>query len=134
MVLRNRFREFVPIVAVFVIVNALAIGLGSSFTAWNIDSDVVIGGNLFLFVVTFFSFLIAERGLQDKNTHAFMRSVYGSIMFKMFLSIIAAFIYISIYGKGLNKPGLFICMGLYLVYTFLEVSILTRILRRKPNE
>ena len=85
-------------------------------------------------MITFFSFLIAVKGLQHKNVNVFMRSVMGSIMVKMFIAIIAAGIYIAIYKKGLNKPALFICMGLYLVYTFLEVSVLTRILRRKPNE
>jgi len=134
MVLRNKFREFAPVVLLFVILNALAISLRSRLMAWNIDQDVLIAGNLFLFAITFFSFLIAKKGLQDKNPNKFMRSVYGSIMFKMFLSIIAAFIYIAIYKKELNKAALLICMGLYLVYTFLEVSILTRILRSKPNE
>src|SRR5947209_17707652 len=134
MILRNRFREFAPVALLCVVLNALAIALRSRWTAWNVDQDVLIAGNLFLFAVTFFSFLIAENGLQNKNPHAFMRSIMGSIIFKMFLCIIAAFIYISIYKKGLNKAGLFICMGLYLVYTFLEVSILTRLLRNKPNE
>lgn len=133
MILRSRFREFAPVVLLFVVLNALALAFGSRMAAWNIDQDVVIAGNVFVFAVTFFSFLIAERGLQHKNPHAFMRSVFGSIMFKMFLCIIAAFVYISIYKKGLNKAGLFISMGLYLVYTFLEVSVLTRMLRRKPN-
>ena len=134
MVLRNKFREFAPIALLFVIFNGLAVGLRSRLMAWNIDQDVLIIGNLFLFVITFFSFLIAKKGLQHQNPHVFMRSVMGSIMVKMFLAVIAAFIYISIYKKGLNKPALFICMGLYLAYTFLEVSVLTRILRRKPNE
>lgn len=134
MILRSKFREFVPIVLLFVIVNAVAISFRERWIAWNVDQDVVIGGNVFLFIITFFSFLIAKRGLQHKNANVFMRSVYGSIMFKMFLSVIAAFIYIAIYKKGLNKAGLFICMGLYLVYTFLEVSILTRMLRTKPDE
>ena len=134
MILGNKFREFVPVVLLFIILNALAISFRSTWVAWNVDQDVLIAGNLFLFAVTFISFLIAKKGLQSKNSHAFMRSVYGSIMFKMFLCIIAAFIYISIYKKELNKAGLFICMGLYLVYTFLEVSVLTRMLRRKPNE
>jgi hypothetical protein len=98
------------------------------------DNDVLILGNLFLFAITVVSFFIAKKGLNDKNPHAFMRSINGSIMVKMFLTIIAAGIYIAIYKKGLNKGGLFICMGLYLVYTFLEVSILTRMLRQKPNE
>lgn len=134
MVLRSKFREFVPIVLLFIILNALALSFRSRFIAWNIDQDVVIAGNLFLFVITFFSFLIARKGLQAQNPHAFMRSINGSIMVKMFLTIIAAGIYIAIYKKELNKTGLFICMGLYLVYMFLEVSILTRMLRQKPNE
>jgi hypothetical protein len=134
MILRNRFREFVPVVLLFVLVNALAISLRTSWVTWNVSQDLLIYGNLFLFAITFLSFLIAEKGLQNKNPHAFVRSVYGSIMFKLFICLIAAFIYIAIYKKGLNKPAFFACMGLYLVYTFLEVSILTRLLRKRPNE
>jgi hypothetical protein len=134
MILRSKFRDFAPIALLFIILNGLFLGLRERLLAWNFDQDVLIMGNLFLFIITFFSFLIAKKGLQHQNPHVFMRSVMGSIMVKMFLAIIAAFIYIAIYKKGLNKPALFICMGLYLVYTFLEVSVLTRILRRKPNE
>lgn len=134
MILRSKFREFVPIVLLFIILNALAVSFRSTFIAWNINQDVVIAGNVFLFAITFFSFLLAKRGLQNKNPHVFTRSIIGGIMLKMFLSIIAAFIYIAIYKKDLNKAGLFICMGLYLVYTFLEVAVLTRMLRQKPNE
>ncbi|NTS43603.1 hypothetical protein HRG84_22175 [Flavisolibacter sp. BT320] len=134
MILRNRFRDFAPVVLLFVIVNAVAIAMPTRLGDVNISQDLLLGGNIFLFVVTFFSFLIARKGLQNENTNAFVRSVYGSIMFKLFICLIAAFIYIAIQKKGLNKPAFFTCMGLYLVYTFLEVSILTRMLRRKPNE
>jgi hypothetical protein len=134
MTLRTRFRDFAPVVLLFVIINALAISLRVRWVAWNLDQDLLIGGNLFLFAVTFISFLIAGKGLQNKNPNAFVRSVYGSIMFKLFLCLIAAFIYIAIQRKNLNKPAFFALMGLYLVYTFIEVSVLTRMLRRKPNE
>jgi hypothetical protein len=134
MILRNKFRDFVPVVLLFVIVNSLAVGLRFKWDAWNVSQDLLIYGNLFLFAVTFFSFLIAKRGLQNNNPHAFVRSIYGSIMFKLFLCLIAAVIYIAIYKKDLNKPAFFALMGLYLVYTFLEVSILTRLLRHRPNE
>lgn len=133
MIVQSKFREFAPIVLLFIILNAMAISMRSKWVGWNINQDVVIAGNLLLFAITFISYLIAKKGLQNKNPHAFIRSVYISIMLKMFLCIIAAFIYISINKTELNKPALFICMGLYLVYTFLEVSILTRILRHKPN-
>ncbi len=134
MIRQNGFRDFVPVVLLFVLVNALALSLRSRWLAWKVDQDLLIAGNLFLFAVTFFSFLIARKGLQSTNPNAFVRSVYGSIMFKLFLCLIAAFTYIAIQKKGLNKPAFFSLMGLYLVYTFLEVGILTRLLRHKPNE
>ncbi|MDQ3276898.1 MAG: hypothetical protein M3Q06_01140 [Bacteroidota bacterium] len=115
------------------LVNAVAIALPTRMSEWNVSQNLLIGGNLFLFAVTFISYLIARRGLQSENTNAFIRSIYSSILFKLFICLIAAFIYIAVQRKELNKPAFFTCMGLYLVYTFLEVSILTRLLRRKPN-
>jgi hypothetical protein len=46
---------------------------------------------------------------------------------------IAAFIYIQMAKKEVNKPALFACMGLYLVYTFIEISTLTKMLKQKKN-
>lgn len=134
MTLRNRFRDFAPVVLLFVVINALAIALHSRWVAWNLDQDLLIGGNIFLFAITFISFLIAYKGLQNENPNAFVRSVYGSIMFKLFICLIAAFVYIALQRRNLNKPAFFSLMGLYLVYTFLEVFVLTRLLRRKPHE
>ena len=129
----NNLRVFYPISILFILVGIIVLAFKTMLAGWNVDGNVLVLGNLFLFLVTYISFSIAERGLQNKNPHAFMRSIMGSIIFKMFLSIIAAFIYISIHKKELNKAAFFICMGLYLVYTFLEVSILTRLLRKQPN-
>jgi hypothetical protein len=97
------------------------------------DQSVLIVGNLVVFAATLFSFFMAKRGLVSKNPHAFVRSVYSSIMIKLFICLIAAAVYIFLFRKNLNKPALFTCMGLYLVYTFLEVSILTKLLKEKKN-
>jgi hypothetical protein len=100
---------------------------------WGMSQDVVIAGNLLLFAITFISFLLAERGLQKENPYAFTRAVYASIMIKLFACIIAAFVYISVNKADLNKPALFTCMGLYLVYTFVEVAVLMKLLKKKKN-
>ena len=52
---------------------------------------------------------------------------------KFFVVAIAAFIYIMVTKKNVNKPALFFCMGLYIVYTFFEVSSLLRVLKQKKN-
>lgn len=127
-------KAFFPLVLFFLALNAFFIAGDNMLRRWNADRDVLIIGNLILFVITLVSFIISFRGLRSTNTHAFVRSVYGSIMLKLFLCIIAALAYIAVYQKNLNKPALFTLMGLYLVYTFMEVSILMKLLKQKPTE
>jgi hypothetical protein len=131
---RNKYKDFAPILILFMLVSAL-IGIGRHvLDHWKVDQGVVIAGNALLFVITFASFLLAKKGMTNKNPNVFFRSVYSSIMIKLFACIIAAFIYIAIYKSNLNKPALFICMGLYLVYTFMEVAVLTKLLKLRENE
>jgi hypothetical protein len=130
--MRNK-RPFSPVILLFIILNALFLTGRNTLEGWNVDQKVLIAGNILLFVITLISFLLAQRGLKSSNTHVFIRAVIGSIMIKLFVSVIAAFIYISIFKKQINKPALFTCMGLYLIYTFLEVSILTSQLKLKSN-
>jgi len=126
-------RPFVPISVFFILLNVFFVAGKGLLEKWGVDQSVLILGNLLLFVVTAFSFAVSYRGLKATNPHAFVRSVYGSVMIKFFVFAIAAFIYIQSAKAAVNKSGLFICMGLYLVYTFMEVSVLTKLLKNKKN-
>ncbi len=130
--MRNR-RNVFPIVLLFIMLSAFFISGTTLLQRWNADQEVLIIGNLVLFVIFLLSFFVAQKGFKTTNPHAFVRSVYGSMMIKLFICIIAAFIYIAIYKKDLNKPALFTLMGLYLVYTFVEVATLTKMLKQKAN-
>ncbi|MDB5196118.1 MAG: hypothetical protein JWP88_488 [Flaviaesturariibacter sp.] len=132
--MQSKKREpFFPIVIFFVILNALFIAAKHRLGSWGVDQEVLIIGNLVLFAITLLSFYMAKKGLKSSNPHAFMRGVYSSILIKLFLCAIGAFVYIAMYRTHLNKPALFTLMGLYLVYTFMEVSSLTKLLRRPTN-
>ncbi len=130
---RNKLKGFMPVILVFIVLNGFLISAKNMLQRWNVDQDVVIIGNALLFLITLCSFLLAQRGLKNPNPHAFIRSVYMSVMLKLFVCIIAAFVYIAMYKSNLNKPALFICMALYLVYTFLEVASLTKLLKQRKN-
>ncbi len=130
--MRNRL-SFFPFMLLFIILNAFFISGKVFLQRWGADLDVLIIGNLGLFVIFILSFLVAQKGLKSTNPHAIVRSVYGSMMIKLFICIIAAFIYIAIYKKDLNKPAFFTLMGLYLVYTFIEVATLTKLSKQKAN-
>jgi cobalamin biosynthesis protein CobD/CbiB len=132
--MRNSLKAFYPVVILFLVLNGFFIAGKNMLERWGADQDVLIIGNLVLFGITLISFLVAKRGLNHSNPHAFVRSAYGSIMIKLFICIIAAFIYIAAYKKDLNKPALFTLMGLYLLYTFIEVSSLMKLLKQRTNE
>lgn len=126
-------KPFLPILILFLTLTAFFITGKNLLDGWKADQTVLLIGNTLLFVITLASYLLGQKGLRSTNPHAFVRSVYGSIMIKLFVCMIAAFIYISVYQKNVNKPALFTLMGLYLLYTFLEVSVLTKMLKEKRN-
>jgi hypothetical protein len=126
-------RPVFPIIFFFIILNAFFLTSRNFLVLHGFDQNVLMVGNLIVFLATILSFLFAIRGLKSANPQAFVRSMYLSIMVKLFVCIIAALIYIFIFRNNLNKPALFTCMGLYLVYTFIEVSVLTKLLKGKKN-
>lgn len=124
------FKAFVPIVIVFVLVTCVAL-LAKDMR--GINPSVLLGGNLLLFLVTLFSWIFHRKALNAGNTHAFLRNTYSAMLLKLFVCIIAAFVYISYAGKLVNKPALFAVMFLYLVYTFMEIGILMKYSKRSNN-
>lgn len=130
---RNMIRLARPMILVFVLLNALLITGKSFLVRKGIDQEVLIIGNLLLFVVTFITYIISFKSLYSKNPNVFIRAMYGGFIIKFFVIAIAAFIYIMTAKKQVNKPALFACMGLYLIYTVLEVTALFRVLKTKKN-
>lgn len=126
-------RPFLPVVVVFIILNAFFIAGKKLLLLWRADQDVLIVGNVILFVITLVSYLLAQKALKNTNPNAFIRAVIGGIMIKLFVSIIAAVLYVATFKYQINKPALFACMALYLVYTFVEVSVLTKQLKQISN-
>ncbi len=51
----------------------------------------------------------------------------------MFTVIGAILVYVAIMSKELNKAGIFIAMGFYVLYTSIEVFQLMKIVRKKPD-
>ena len=130
---KNSLKTLRPLLILFVLLNGFFLAGKSILTKWGFDSEVLLIGNLLLFAVTLISYIISVKGLSSSNPNAFVRGIYGSFILKFFVIAIAAFIYIQMAKKEVNKPALFACMGLYLVYTFIEISTLTKMLKQKKN-
>lgn len=129
----NKLKPIRPAIILFVALSGFFVAGKNLLNKWGFDQDVLIVGNVILFVITLLSYLISLRGFNTTNAQAVVRSVYGSVLMKFFVCIIAAFAYIMITKKNVNKPALFACMGLYLIYSFIEVSVLTKLSKQKKN-
>jgi hypothetical protein len=126
-------KAFGPVLLIFIFTTALFIVAKSTFTGWGIDTNVLLIGNVLLFLAAAAGYYLYTRSMHSKNPHAIVRTVYGSIMAKMMIVLISAFIYFSAYGKNVNKGAVFGCMFLYLLYTFVEVAILMKLSKQNKH-
>ena len=94
------------------------------------DYRVLLVGNGLLFLVTAISFYLYSKGLHDNNLHIFMRVMYGSLLVKFFVCLVAVLIYGYMARQAVNRNGVLGCFVLYMLYTFLEVRILLRLSKK----
>ena len=126
-------KAFFPIVLLFIILNGLILTFKTFLESHGFDREFLIWANLFLFFISIGGFLLQGKGLQSPNPQAFVRGMYASMMFKMFICMIVVLIYVFLFRSKINKPGLFTAMGLYIVYTVVEVTALMKVARKKKN-
>jgi len=120
-------KSLVPLFFLFVVINTIGIVFRVRLTEKGFDPDVLLIGNFFLCAMTAFSFYVLQKGMKSTTTAGFLRSVYGSFMMKFLLVIVVVFGYAFFYSDKINKPSLFSCMFLYLVYTFIETRALLKL-------
>ena len=130
---RNNRWPFFPIVFLFIVFTTFFLAGKNWLNKWNADAEVLIIGNLILFVATVLSFFLYARALKNDKPHKFLKYIYGGMFLKMLICLIAAFIYIASYGENVNKAAIFGSMFLYFVYTFVEVTILLRLSKQQKN-
>ncbi|GAC1383084.1 MAG: hypothetical protein NVSMB45_10010 [Ginsengibacter sp.] len=98
------------------------------------DFKFVAGGTVFLFLVFLLSIFIHSSALFATNPHVFMRSVYMSMMIKMFSSAIALIIFVLYSNGRINTGGVFSLMLVYVIFTVVEVGSLMKALGNKNVE
>lgn len=128
---KSFFESAKVLIGLFVVVTIVAVAGKDWLVQYHIDWRVVALGNFLLFDTGILSLFIMTKTLQSTNPQAFVRAMYGSFIVKFFVLAIAAFVYIMVTKKNVNKEALIICAGLYVVYAFLETRILTKLLKGK---
>lgn len=124
---KEKRKLFLPLVVLMILVNTIAALFGSALQQKHIDGMVIIAANTLLFIICASSLYMQIRSMNNTNPHAMVRGVMGSVVLKLFVLGTAAFIYLYAAGENKSVNALFISMGLYIVYTWLEVRIAMRL-------
>lgn len=130
---QNSLRPLRPLLILFIIVSGFLVAGRSILAKGQIDQEVFLVGNLIVFATVISSFLLLKKATTSPNPQVFVRAMYGSFIIKFFVLALVAFIYIMAVKKNVNKPALFGCIGLYFIYTFLEISAILKLLKEKKN-
>jgi hypothetical protein len=123
---------YYPVIYLFMALSAIILALKFIQPQAPVDYNVLLFGNILLFGIGWLTVRMNKKAMEHKNVQGFLRLVYGSFLVKFFFLAIAAFIYIAIYKKNINKPALFGCFGLYMVYTIVEVRSVMK-MSKKSN-
>ena len=126
-------KKIMPVILMFIAITAIVFILKSVLKSIGFDINFLLIGNLILFVLSISGFLIQMRALRSANINAFIRGIYSSLLLKLFIIATAVLIYVFLNRENVNKQSLFTCMGLYIVYTIIEVKQLMKISRAKTN-
>jgi hypothetical protein len=130
--MNKRFFDAVkPLIGLFTIITIIAVAGKGWLSQYNIDWRVVTVGNFLLLSVGLAGLFLMMKTLKSSNPQSFVRAMYGSFIIKFFVLAVAAFVYIMVAKKAVNKEGLVICAALYIAYTYLEIKILTKLLKNK---
>lgn len=124
---------YLPLIFIFVSVNALSVIFNNKLDAWGINHLVVQGANLLLFILMVVSAYLHLKALHNSNPHAFLRSVLSATVIKMFVIAGATFIYLFAAGEARSVYAVLAGMGLYIVYTVVELRGLFRMNKQHNN-
>lgn len=114
-------KKFLPVTALFVLMNTIGLYCLYFFPIKGIKLSFILVVNLMLFVLALFNFWRIQK-MDLSKPNQMVQSVMMGTLVKMMIFAIAALIYSR---QNLGPVGLitlFISMGIYLMYTFLEIQ------------
>ena len=99
----------------------------------EIDTRLLLIANLLLFVISLFTLKNSLNALKNSNPHAFVRSYYAGFLIRLLTLGLAAFLYIYLQHGKVHTVSLFLCLGIYAIYSAMEVTILRKKLHQNKN-
>jgi hypothetical protein len=118
-----------PLLILFVLMNIFIFTAQSLWQKFDVDTNVLIAANILFLAMAIVVFTIQQNALKNPNPNAFVRSIIGGTMIKMFGTVIAVLVYVLQAGNGYSKNAVFVALLMYLFYLAVEVFSMSKIVR-----
>ncbi len=115
-----KFKQLLPILFIFVLANAISLTANSFYPEYIVKFEFVMAVNLMLFMMSIFNFN-RIRKIDFNNPRSVVNSVMIGTLLKMVIFAGAALAYATQKKAPIGMPTLLSSMGLYLIYTWLEI-------------
>jgi len=119
-------KKILPLFFLFVLVNSLVLYFQKELDARKIDAMVVFAANCLLFVLSALSLAMHTKAPDKKNPNAIVRGVMAATLLKMMVLGSSTLVYLFVAGPTRSINAIFAGLVLYVVYTFIEVSIASK--------
>ncbi len=103
----------------FILSSLLVFLFAAKLAELEIDSTVVLVGNIILFLSTLMAYLIFSKQINGRSGQAVVRNVYAGFVLKFFILATTAMVYFY-FAKEINLRGVLVCLVLYLIYNFVN--------------
>lgn len=117
----------VPLFIIFMVVNSFCLLFKNWLTSKGIDPLVLGAGNSILFFLSVIIYFMQKKSLQNPNPNVFVRSVMAGTFIKLVVIAGAVIIYLLSAGENKSNYAVLAAMGLYFVYTFIEVKTVSKL-------
>jgi hypothetical protein len=92
------------------------------------DFNALVVGNTIMALLSLLAYLMVRRNL-EKRPQAFVRGVMGSSFLKLMVCMVAVLAYVMMNKEHIHKPTIFVLFGIYAIYTVIETSLLSKLVR-----
>ena len=120
-----------PLYGLFTVVSCIVFPFEEKLSHYHINSKIVLSANLFLCVISMMNVYFQHKNSQNPNPNAVIRGVMAGTFLKLFVLAAATLIYLFNAGEDRSVNAVFVGMGLYIIYTWLEVRISLRMNQKK---
>jgi RsiW-degrading membrane proteinase PrsW (M82 family) len=120
-----------PIIIIFIVLVSFILSADKLWVKYDVDKNVLLAANVLFLTMALLVFFMQKKAMDNKNPNVFVRSVIAGMMIKMFGTMIAVLIYVTIISKVYNTKAIFIALLMYLVYLGAEVMAISKQLKQR---